>query len=370
MDSFEAKDNAGSGCSTAYRLLQQGGRLFLNDNSNNNMWLKIIHQPFPINTWRPYWLRGVGCGLFVFLFLFLFKPFNLHYYPFDQLLYASFIYGFITGAVTFLASVILVKVIAPRVQDENWTLGKQILWNTVLMVCIAWVNIYVTQLMHNVSLPLWWQLNMLKWVFMLGVFPVAIVELITYNHYLRRNLKSAAQLSQMVERVHFVKPEVYATESIDQTFFTNIFRDHHPVSETAAVDTLMKKAYSIPHSLLLMGENQGDKVELSGESLLAVQALDNYVNVFWEKNGRLQTNMLRSTLTNIAEQVTGLSHMVRTHRGWLVNIKRVNQVNGNAQGLKLSVDLLWQQVPVSRANIPAYRQLTAMHSATNKELAG
>ncbi|MBX3255347.1 MAG: LytTR family transcriptional regulator [Chitinophagaceae bacterium] len=332
------------------------------------MWLKIIHQPFPVNTWRPYWLRGAGCGLFVFLFLFLFKPFNLHYYPSDQLLYASFIYGFITGAVTFMASVILVKVIVPRMQDENWTLGKQILWNTILMVCIAWVNIYVTQLMHNVALPLWWQLNMLKWVFMLGVFPVAIAELITYNHYLRSHLKSAAQLSQMVERVHFVKPEVYETGRADQTFFKNMFPDHYAAGE--AIGSLQKKTYTVSHPLFLMGENQGDKVELPGESLLAVQALDNYINVFWEKNGRLQTNMLRSTLTNIAEQVTGLPHIARTHRGWLVNIKRVKEVNGNAQGLKLSVDLLRQQVPVSRGNIPTYRQLTAMYSVTKKELAG
>jgi hypothetical protein len=39
------------------------------------------------------------------------------------------------------------------------------------------------------------------------------------------------------------------------------------------------------------------------------------------------------------------------------------QVEGNAQGLKLLVDLLQQPVPVSRANIAGYRQIAEQHLA-------
>ncbi len=39
---------------------------------------KILREPFPINTWQWYRLRGIGFGLFVFLFLFLFQPFSLN----------------------------------------------------------------------------------------------------------------------------------------------------------------------------------------------------------------------------------------------------------------------------------------------------
>src|SRR5690606_14750254 len=92
------------------------------------------------------------------------------------------------------------KWIAPRFEDEKWTLGRQILWNIVLMIFIALLNVYATQLMHKVTVPLWWWWVMLKWVLMLGVLPVAGAELIAYNHYLRQNLKMASQLSFLVQQ--------------------------------------------------------------------------------------------------------------------------------------------------------------------------
>ncbi|MCH5682870.1 LytTR family transcriptional regulator [Niabella sp. W65] len=87
--------------------------------------------------------------------------------------------------------------------------------------------------------------------------------------------------------------------------------------------------------------------------------------MFWEANDQLQSTLLRNTLTNIADQVSDAAHIYRTHRSWLVNVQRVARVNGNAQGLKLSVELMDQQVPVSRSNIPGYRQLTELQHQAN-----
>lgn len=319
------------------------------------MWLRIVNQPFPINTWRRYWLRGASFGLFVFLFLFLFKPFYLHLYSTWQLFYTSAIYGLVTGAVIFSGSLLLIKGIAPRIREEKWTLGKQILWNTLLMVCIALLNVFVTQVMHQMILPLWWYFTMLKWVFMLGIFPVAVAELLTYNHFLRRHLKSAAELTQMVESKRPIESVIYKPVNVPVLMLKQELRQA-PVSRD---DIPGEERFSVsPSVLVLTGENQGDQLELPWESLLAVQALDNYVNVYREEDDRLQTTMLRNTLTNIAEQLKHLPGMYRTHRGWLVNTRKVKYVSGNAQGLKLSIDLMQQEIPVSRSNIAGYRELT------------
>lgn len=321
-----------------------------------NMYWKLINKPFPINTWCWYWQRGLGFGLFVFLFLFLFKPFNLNLYGTQQLLFTSAIYGAITGLVIFLGGSVFIKWIVPRLNEERWTLGKQILWNMLLMVCITLLNVYVTQLVHGITLPLWWWFTMLKWVVMLGVLPIAIAELVSYNHYLRSNLKSATQLTELVQQSHKVPVANYQPVEIKGLAPDNIYNSPQRVLENVA--NLETGLDLLKHTLVLTGENQGDKIEMPYNSLLAVQALDNYVNVFWEESGRLQTTLLRNTLTSITEQLNDAPCMYRSHRGWLVNTKRVTQVDGNAQGLKLSVDLLPLQVPVSRANIFEYRQLT------------
>lgn len=311
---------------------------------------KILSEPFPINTWKWYRLRGLGFGLFVFLFLLLFQPFSLNLFDTQKLLYVTLVYGAATGAVILCGGWIFSKWIIPRLDDEKWTLGRQIIWNLLLMIGITLLNVYATQLMHQTVLPVWWWFVMLKWVLMLGVLPVAVAELIAYNQHLRYNLKAATQLSQLVQQ---------------QTAISDGRSNRVSTSGNLANPNCTRSLRDGNGSIILMGENQGEKLELLYDNLLAVQALDNYVNVFWEANDQLQNTLLRNTLTNIAEQVSDAAHMYRTHRSWLVNVQRVARVDGNAQGLKLSVELMDQQVPVSRSNIPGYRQLTELQYQAN-----
>lgn len=315
----------------------------------------LLNEPFPVNSWRWYKWRGTGFGLFVFLFLFLFKPFRLDLYPFSRLFYTAAMYGFVTGAVILAGGSFFVKVIAPYIKEEKWTLGKQILLNMVLMISITIFNVLVTQLVHQITLPLWWHLNMLKWVLMLGALPVAIAELISYNYYLRQHVKSAEGVSK--------DSSFTCKKAVSQPgLITNI-----PFGKditTPAAEKEIKAVYKKkPPLLTLTGENQSDRLEIPYKRLLAVQALDNYVNIFWEQDNKLQTTLLRNTLTNISEQLSGTSCMYRCHRGWMVNTQRVVQVEGNAQGLRLSVDFLPQPVPVSRANIAGYRKAAEQHLA-------
>lgn len=311
---------------------------------------KILSEPFPINTWKWYRLRGLGFGLFVFLFLLLFQPFSLNLFDTKKLLYVTLVYGAATGAVILCGGWVFSKWIIPRLDDEKWTLGRQIVWNLLLMIGITLLNVYVTQLMHQTVLPLWWWFVMLKWVLMLGVLPVAVAELIAYNQHLRYNLKTATQLSQLVQQPTVIPAgslhSASTSGNLTHQNFTTPLPDHNG-------------------PIILTGENQGEKLELLYDNLLAVQALDNYVNVFWEADYQLQSTLLRNTLTNIAEQVSAAAYMYRTHRSWLVNVQRVARVDGNAQGLKLSVELMDQQVPVSRSNIPGYRQLTELQHRVN-----
>lgn len=326
------------------------------------MYWSIFHKPFPLNTWRWYSQRGIGFGLFVFLFLFLFKPFYLHLYGPIQLLYTAATYGVITGLVIFAGGWIFIKRIAPRIPEEKWTLGKQIAWNMLLMICIALLNTWATQLIHQVSLPLWWYFFMLKWVLMLGIFPVVITELLSYNHYLRRNIRNAAELSQMVQQA---PPAGNAGFAHRGTPGFRLLLPGNGLPEADHYTAGIEKSTGFPnHSLVLTGENQGDRLNITCNSLLAVQALDNYVNVYWEQNGELQTSMLRNTLTNIARQLNGASYVYRSHRGWLVNTKKVTKVEGNAQGLRLFVILMPHPIPVSRANIAGYRKLAEWQHAT------
>lgn len=312
--------------------------------------LSILNKPFPLSTWRKYWLRSVGFGLFIFLFLYFFQPFRLDLYA-DRMLFISSVYGLVTAFVLLLGGFVLVKIVAPRINEEKWTLGKQILWMIGLMVCIALLNTYATQLMHGVKLPVSIYFIMLKWVVMLGIFPIVIAELIAYNYYLQQNLSSANQLSGIIDAKEQDSNNIMGISQIGAMY---------PAENTykPLVPHQNNDFSPLPAFIQLTGENQNENLQLKLENLLAVQSVDNYVTVLWEENGVLQSQMLRNTLTNIATQLTNCPCFFRTHRAWLVNIKRVKHVDGNAQGLKLTVELLSHQVPVSRNNINAFKETT------------
>lgn len=322
--------------------------------------INLLNQPFPVNSWRWYKIRGWGFGLFVFLFLFLFKPFRLDLYSTPRLFFTATLYGLVTSTVMFLGGFFFTKVITPNINEEKWTVGKQISLNLLLMMCITVFNVLVTQLVHQVILPLWWHFYMLKWVLMLGVLPVVVAELLSYNYYLRQHVKAADGLSikaLIPDRTTALHPKRNErTDSVKQHFFPKPLGKAVSIVEPNTTPVLAGEV----KLLKLVGDNQNDSLEIPDYRLLAVQALDNYVNIFWELDNKLQTTLLRNTLTRIGEQLSSTHFVYRCHRGWLVNIQKVKQVGGNAQGLKLTIDLLQQPVPVSRANIEGYRKITGI----------
>ncbi len=314
------------------------------------MKLSILNQPFPINDSLWFRQRAAGFGLFVFFFLLLFQPFSLHLYNIRQLLFTALIYGSISFITIWSSGFVFDHIITPQMKEESWTLGKQIVFNILLMICITLCNVFATQVMHGIRLPLWWYFSMLRWVIMMGVIPIVVSELIAYNWHLRKHLNNARQITTAIEEVQISVKNKNASPS-----HTDL-----PARITIAADidqSTVERSVSPSNEIVITGENYGDRLVLPVEKLLAVQALDNYVNIYWEEHGILQTTLIRNTLTHVAEQLKNISCIFKSHRGWLVNIHRVQKVEGNAQSLKLHVALLSATVPVSRSNISSYRLL-------------
>ena len=89
----------------------------------------------------------------------------------------------------------------------------------------------------------------------------------------------------------------------------------------------------------------------STPALLAAEAHGNYA-ACWSI-GR-ERELRRTTLTALLAE-TDDPAVVRCHRSWLVNLRHVTGVSGNAQGLQLTVEGLDREVPVSRTHLSRVR---------------
>ena len=86
-----------------------------------------------------------------------------------------------------------------------------------------------------------------------------------------------------------------------------------------------------------MAENNKDTFRVALADLLYIQAEENYVQVYYkgEKPGRV---LLRSSLTRIERQLRPFyPRLFRCHRAFIVNTAQIARVEGNAQGLKLTL---------------------------------
>jgi DNA-binding LytR/AlgR family response regulator len=111
------------------------------------------------------------------------------------------------------------------------------------------------------------------------------------------------------------------------------------------------------HTLITLESENGSELKLDASKVRFVEAMQNYVTVWFVVDGKLKKEVLRSTLI-AAEKQFEHSDVVRCHRSYLVNVDAIEKVSGNAQGLKLKLqDVSDMEIPVSRSFIPTIKEL-------------
>lgn len=77
----------------------------------------------------------------------------------------------------------------------------------------------------------------------------------------------------------------------------------------------------------------------------------NYVVFHILKNNDLKKEIIRNSISNIEQQLSEVPHIIRTHRAFIVNLKKVKSKQGNILGYQLRLSGTDVIIPVSRNNI-------------------
>jgi len=108
--------------------------------------------------------------------------------------------------------------------------------------------------------------------------------------------------------------------------------------------------------------------KITASSICFIESLGNYIKVFWENGDyKMQNIVVRKSLSELENELSGLNYIFKSHRTYLVNIHKIEKVTGDSQGLKLKIKNIEQIIPVSRSKIKEFKNLLAdveMHSVT------
>ncbi|MFK7936178.1 MAG: LytR/AlgR family response regulator transcription factor [Saprospiraceae bacterium] len=116
--------------------------------------------------------------------------------------------------------------------------------------------------------------------------------------------------------------------------------------------------------LTIKGSLKSETFNLKIPELLYAQSAGNYVDVFLQKNGKIQKITTRLTLSSFAQQLADYPNVMRVHKSYVVNLDKIETVRGNAAGLFLQITSLSDTtVPVSRKYVKAFEQIVQKRHA-------
>lgn len=111
---------------------------------------------------------------------------------------------------------------------------------------------------------------------------------------------------------------------------------------------------TIPEEMVCFYDTNGElRFRLFLDDVLYIEAADNYVSVYFMKNGRLSKELLRNTLKNTEKNLSGKGFQ-KCHRSYLVNTRKVTGWKKSGRNYLLLFGAACQSVPVSRLYIPQF----------------
>lgn len=173
---------------------------------------------------------------------------------------------------------------------------------------------------YDGCLTLKWFFQHLKEAISVAAFIIAYQVFVTYNRMQRYQIEELQSLNNQLEAEHQPQPDPELSAKVQ-----------------------------------LQGESR-ETIILNPADILYIESVANYVNIVFFSDQDLSLKRLRCPLYDIEEKLLPYSFIFHIHRAFLVNLHFITQVSGNAAGYKLHLFGSDKVLPVSKANVAAFRE--------------
>lgn len=268
---------------------------------------EILKKPHPLNLYIVKNIIGsIAFGAFVFFFLFIFKPFGLQVLSGRDLITVTCGYGLVTAVYLIIHLFIIISFL----HEKNWTFWKDIINTLIIITMIGLCNyiyhsIYFSQTFILIKL-IEFQLETLAVSFL----PVSFITLLKQNFLLNKYLQEAEEINR---------------------------RKDHKFS-----DNRNEKLITIS------AQNPRNNFTCNCNDILYFMAQDNYVFIYFIKDSSFSREIIRTTLKKTINDLSDYPNFYHCHKSYIVNLDKVINITGNAQGLKLQLGNTHEIIPVSR----------------------
>jgi len=239
-------------------------------------------------------------GLFIFLFLYLFKPFGITQLKPVPQFFITLGFGLVTTFMLFINKYLL----EPVIINENWTLGKSILWNFCVASSIGAANYFYVNLIFHQAFVLLYLFYSVWTAILVGSIPVSISYIILINKIYKTALEKAA-----------IAPEEILWES----------------------------------EVIIRAGNTKNEFKCNPKNIVYLCSNDNYVTIVTVKGDVQNKTTIRGTLKSAESELRKNSRFLRCHKCYIVNLDFVDKVTGHNQNMIIRLKPNGTEIPVSRS---------------------
>lgn len=291
------------------------------------MLLKFLKKPYPF-IFNTYSVLVPSVVTFV-LILFL-KPLGFAEVEFSERFVIAFIISSIIAGSIALGVKVLQMVFPRFMNEDTWTLGREILlWVLVLFIITLSISVvfiglvvYQNQEPTIVSWRLFFNVFWRTAYFTLGfsIIPMLILILFEQHNHQKKQLKKATQFSEALKR-EFKDFKQASTEKIN-------FNSDKNVKE----------------------------LQVKPEDIIYINSDGNYIEVHYKHLESTKKKLIRNTIKTV-EGILPKAQFFRCHNRYIININFITNFKGNARGLYLELDNSAEVIPVSRSKVKSFKSV-------------
>ncbi len=277
---------------------------------------QFLKQPYPFYYKGKTYFSLLGLLFLMSLcFNYFFIPFNV-YEPEHKMNYflISLIHALVPSFLFLLFFVL--SGFLPSSTTDKWSVGKEVFFLGMFLFLIGVGQFLIRDIIYDNPNNWSWQyfFEEIRNTFLVGILFVVILVPLNFSWLNYKNQKKANSL---------------ILQPTDSEKEAPIFIKTHLKSDDFFLET---------------------------QKFIFAKAERNYVELFSFNGDTVDKMLKRISLKDLEKQLTSIPHIVKTHRSYMVNLKCVEHISGNAQGYILRLTHSGESIYVSRNMIQNFER--------------
>ncbi len=257
-----------------------------------------------INSIRGF-IISLLVGLFVAIVAVGVQPFGLADFTNDAKTLYLIGFGIVAFVGMLVAKFVLPSILSNFYNDQQWTVGRQIVHLSATILIVGTLIMLYSNYFNITALTF---VDILKTV-AVCILPIAITTFIQQKLFHNKFSTTAENINSSLESIN------------------------PPVS---------KQLFPV----MVFGES-GQKLSLIPNQLIYAETSKDSTDFYWQSLMGVEKTTVQTPLAQVEKELAAHPQFVRLHRNFVINMRGIHKVEGNARGYRLRIARTKHEIPVS-----------------------